>query len=205
MLTKEAFNALLKTLEEPPEHVKFIFCTTDPERIPVTVLSRCQRFDFSPVETDAIVQRLQHIVEAEDAEADTEALQLLARRAAGSMRDSQSLLEQLLSYTSDRITVDSVHQMLGTAGSTQLHGITAALARHDGAAALAELDRAIGEGVDAGQLAEQLLGCLRDLLALSVGGQQGAATALLGERSGHLGGNRPLLGHAQSARGGSDP
>lgn len=170
MLTKEAFNALLKTLEEPPEHVKFIFCTTDPEKIPITVLSRCQRFDFSPVGAEEIVTRLQHIVESEGAEADEEALRLLARKAAGSVRDSQSLLEQLLSFTSDRITVEAVHSMLGTAGTSRLYGVIRALAAHDAAEALRELDRAVGEGVDAGQLTEQLLGCLRDLMALSVGG-----------------------------------
>ena len=128
MLTKEAFNALLKTLEEPPEHVKFIFCTTDPEKIPITVLSRCQRFDFSPVSADEIVTRLQTIVESEGSSADPEALRLLARKAAGSVRDSQSLLEQLLSFTSDKITVEAVHDMLGTAGTAQLYGVIAALA-----------------------------------------------------------------------------
>src|SRR6266853_2547582 len=89
MLTKEAFNALLKTLEEPPEHVKFVFCTTEPEKIPITILSRCQRFDFAGVQTGQIVQRLRHIIESEGVEAEHEALEILARRAAGSMRDSQ--------------------------------------------------------------------------------------------------------------------
>ncbi|MCL4161524.1 UNVERIFIED_CONTAM: hypothetical protein GTU68_050037, partial [Idotea baltica] len=97
MLTKEAFNALLKTLEEPPTHVKFIFCTTDPEKIPITVLSRCQRFDFSPVQTNEIADRLRLIASNEGVEIDDAAILLLARRANGSMRDSQSLLEQMLS------------------------------------------------------------------------------------------------------------
>ena len=161
MLSKSSFNALLKTLEEPPEHVKFIFCTTDPEKIPITVLSRCQRFDFSPVGADEIVARLRHIVDTEGAEADDEALRLLARKAAGSVRDSQSLLEQLLSFTSDRITPDAVHSMLGTAGAARLYGVIGCLAKHDAAGALRELDSAFGDGVDAGQLTEQLLGCLR--------------------------------------------
>src|SRR5437660_12634249 len=100
MLTTPAFNALLKTLEEPPEHVKFIFCTTEPEKIPITILSRCQRFDFAPIETRSIVDRLQQICASEGVEADPEALAILARRAAGSMRDSQSLLEQLLAFGS---------------------------------------------------------------------------------------------------------
>src|SRR6185436_14390277 len=91
MLTQQAFNALLKTLEEPPEHVKFIFCTTDPEKIPITVLSRCQRFDFPPVNVESIVDRLNFIVQNEGATADADALRLLARRANGSLRDSQSL------------------------------------------------------------------------------------------------------------------
>ena len=92
MLTREAFNALLKTLEEPPEHVKFIFCTTEPTKIPITILSRCQRFDFAGILTRSISERLRQIVAAEGVEADPDALEVLARRAAGSMRDSQSLL-----------------------------------------------------------------------------------------------------------------
>src|SRR5262245_5935906 len=87
MLTTPAFNALLKTLEEPPEHVKFIFCTTEADKIPITVLSRCQRFDFAPIETKSILGRLKQIAASEGVEADDEALSILARRAAGSMRD----------------------------------------------------------------------------------------------------------------------
>jgi DNA polymerase-3 subunit gamma/tau len=89
MLTTPAFNALLKTLEEPPEHVKFIFCTTEAEKIPITVLSRCQRFDFAPMEMSSIIGRLEHICRNEGIEAEPEALHIIARRAAGSMRDSQ--------------------------------------------------------------------------------------------------------------------
>ncbi|HRX83140.1 MAG TPA: DNA polymerase III subunit gamma/tau, partial [Pirellulaceae bacterium] len=169
MLTTQAFNALLKTLEEPPEHVKFFFCTTDPEKIPITVLSRCQRFDFAPVETNSILERLQFIVESEGLEADTEALQLLARRAAGSMRDSQSLLEQLLSFCTGRITVDDVHSMLGTAQSGRLSELSARLGERDASGALAAVDRAVSEGVDVGQLTEQLLGYFRDMMAALVG------------------------------------
>ncbi|MFT7638911.1 MAG: DNA polymerase-3 subunit gamma/tau [Pirellulaceae bacterium] len=169
MLTSQAFNALLKTLEEPPEHVKFIFCTTDPEKIPITVLSRCQRFDFSPVESNSIMGRLQYIVEQEGVEADSEALHLLARRAAGSMRDSQSLLEQLLSYCGQKITVDDVHAMLGTAKGGSLGELAQVLANRDAAGAIAKLDEAVTEGVDVGQLAEQLLGYFRDMMAAVVG------------------------------------
>lgn len=170
MLTPQAFNALLKTLEEPPGHVKFIFCTTDPEKMPITVLSRCQRFDFPPVQTDQILGRLKFICENEGTQADDAALALIARRAAGSMRDSQSLLEQLLSFGGNRIRVEDVHAMLGTADETRLASFATRLIERDAAGALLELDHAAEQGVDVGQLAEQLLGYLRDMMAISVGG-----------------------------------
>ncbi len=169
MLTREAFNALLKTLEEPPEHVKFIFCTTEPTKIPITILSRCQRFDFAGISRDAIGARLQQIVAAEGVEADPDALDLLARRAAGSMRDSQSLLEQLLAFASDRITVDTVHAMLGTAGEDQIVRLVGYLANRDAAAALSEMGAAVDGGVDAALLLEQLLGVFRDVMASAAG------------------------------------
>jgi DNA polymerase III subunit gamma/tau len=169
MLTTPAFNALLKTLEEPPEHVKFIFCTTEADKIPITVLSRCQRFDFAPIEMRSIVERLQHICQTEGIEAEPEALQIIARRAAGSMRDSQSLLEQLLSFGGQKITVDDVHSLLGTAHSARLASLADCIARRDAAQALQEVEAAITEGVDVGALAEQLLGYFRDCLAALVG------------------------------------
>jgi DNA polymerase-3 subunit gamma/tau len=170
MLTTQAFNALLKTLEEPPGHVKFIFCTTDPEKIPITVLSRCQRFDFPPVQADQILERLKFICQHEGTEANEDALRLIARRAAGSMRDSQSLLEQLLSFGGHRITVDDVNAMLGTADENRLASFAQCMIQRNAAGALQELDAALSEGVDPGQLAEQLLGYLRDMMALSIGG-----------------------------------
>lgn len=169
MLTNQAFNALLKTLEEPPEHVKFIFCTTEADKIPITVLSRCQRFDFAPIEMKSIVERLQHICETEKVAADLEALQVVARRAAGSMRDSQSLLEQLLSFGGERITVADVHALLGTAHSSRLAELADCIARRDAAAALQQVEVAVSEGVDLGALTEQLLGYFRDCLAALVG------------------------------------
>jgi len=169
MLTTQAFNALLKTLEEPPEHVKFIFCTTEADKIPITVLSRCQRFDFAPLQSQAIVERLAHICEQEGVQAELPALQILARRANGSMRDSQSLLEQLLSFSGKVLTAADVHRLLGTAQAGRLSAIASALANHDAATALTLLDAAIREGVDAGQLAEQLLGYLRDAMAAHLG------------------------------------
>ena len=170
MLTNQAFNALLKTLEEPPEHVKFIFCTTDPDKLPITVLSRCQRFDFVPVKFEAIQQRLKEISKAEGYEAEDEALALLARKAAGSMRDSQSLLEQVMSFSTERITADQVHALLGTADEGRLLELVEALQARSPLVALAVVDEATRGGSDPGQLAEQLLNYLRDLMAVGIGG-----------------------------------
>lgn len=169
MLSKGAFNALLKTLEEPPDHVKFIFCTTDPDKIPVTVRSRCQRFDFPPIRTPDIRDRLRHIVDQEEIEADEAALELLARRAGGSMRDSQSLLEQLLSFAGNRIELADVHQLLGTADNRLVMELAAAIAAGHAQTGLALVHQASEAGVDAGQLAGQLLGLFRDLMALHAG------------------------------------
>ena len=167
-LTRDAFNALLKTLEEPPEHVKFIFCTTEPSKIPITVLSRCQRFDFAGIETVAIRARLAEIAEAEGTEITDDALELLARRAAGSMRDGQSLLEQLLALTEAPIHTEAVHRMLGTAESTRLLELASHVANADPASVLGTLDSAVDEGVDEGQLIDQLMGIFRDcMVALS--------------------------------------
>ena len=170
MLTNQAFNALLKTLEEPPEHVKFIFCTTDPDKLPITVLSRCQRFDFVPVKFEAIQQRLKEISLAEGYEAEDEALALLARKAAGSMRDSQSLLEQVMSFSTERITADQVHALLGTADEGRLIDMVEALRNRSPLDALAVVDQATRGGADPGQLAEQLLNYLRDVMTAGIGG-----------------------------------
>src|SRR3954447_26530473 len=127
MLTKEAFNALLKTLEEPPEHVKFIFATTEPQKIPITILSRCQRFDFAGIRAASIQERLDQIAAAEGVSLDREASQILASRAAGSMRDSQSLLEQLLAVGGKKITAADVNQLLGIAPAERLSGLARSL------------------------------------------------------------------------------
>lgn len=169
MLTMQAFNALLKTLEEPPAHVKFIFCTTDPQKIPITVLSRCQRFDFSPVQTDEIANRLREIATSEEVTVDEDVLALLARRANGSMRDSQSLLEQLFSFCGTNISIDEVHQLLGTADMGRIGDIATAMANCDPTETLNLIHKGITEGVDAGQVADQLLGYFRDMMTVRVG------------------------------------
>lgn len=169
MLTQAAFNALLKTLEEPPEHVKFIFCTTDPQKIPITVLSRCQRFDFAPVKSDEITKSLREIAKDEGVNADDAALALLARRANGSMRDSQSLLEQLLSFCGEHISTQDVNQLLGTADIGMIAAIAEQIIQSDGSQAIVAISAALNQGVDSGQLAQQLLGYFRDLMAVKVG------------------------------------
>jgi DNA polymerase-3 subunit gamma/tau len=169
MLTREAFNALLKTLEEPPEHVKFIFCTTEASKIPITILSRCQRFDFAGIRTTSIAERLLQIVAAEGVTAEPAALELLARRANGSMRDSQSLLEQLLSFGEQHLTVADVNALLGTAGDARLVKLLECIVDRRAGETLVEIDAALAEGVDVGQLLEQLLGFLRDCMAAAVG------------------------------------
>ena len=169
MLTREAFNALLKTLEEPPAHVKFIFCTTEPTKVPVTILSRCQRFDFAGIRWESIAECLRKIVDAEGVAAEPEALQLLARRAAGSMRDGQSLLEQLLAFAEQRITVADVHAMLGSAGEERLARLVGHLVAREPGKALEELDTAVDEGVDVSQLLEQLFGYFRDCMVALAG------------------------------------
>ena len=168
MLTPQAFNALLKTLEEPPEHVKFVFCTTEPEKIPVTILSRCQRFDFAGIQPRSIAERLEQIVRAEGGTAEPEALAFLAQRAAGSMRDAQSLLEQVLA-SETQITLAGIQRLLGVAAQGRVCRLAAALAARDPRTALEELDAALGEGADAGQLLEQLVGYFRDAMVTAAG------------------------------------
>ena len=172
MLTREAFNALLKTLEEPPPHVKFVLCTTEPEKLPITILSRCQRFDFQSVDTVAIAQRLAQIVESEGLIVAPAALELIARRAAGSMRDSQSLLEQLFGIAAGdkkNIEVEDVHAIIGTGKDEKVGELAQALINRDSPAALSALHECLTQGADAGGVLEQLLTALRNCLVASVG------------------------------------
>jgi DNA polymerase III subunit gamma/tau len=176
MLTREAFNALLKTLEEPPGHVKFVLCTTEPEKLPITILSRCQRFDFTTVDTPAIARRLAQIVEAEGIEVAPEALTLIARRAAGSMRDSQSLLEQLLGSAAGTIGVDEVHALIGTGREERVGALVAAIAAREPARALAALASSLETGADPGGVLDQVIAALRDALLASVGCEEAMLT-----------------------------
>jgi len=172
MLTPAAFNALLKTLEEPPAHVKFIFATTEVQKIPVTILSRCQRFDFAGISTARIVQRLREVVAGENMEADNDALELVARRAGGSMRDAQSLLDQLLSFGGDRLTSEQIHHMLGTAHDDRILALASAVVERDAKRALELLGQAAGEGLQLGEFLDQMLDYWRDLMVIKCAGAE---------------------------------
>lgn len=169
MLTKEAFNALLKTLEEPPQGVKFIFCTTEPNKLPDTILSRCQRFDFGTVNIESIGERLRQIATTEGFQVDDEAIELVSRRANGSMRDSQSLFDQVLAFGHQHVTVADVHRLLGTASDDRVIELVQALIDRHAARALEALDQAILDGVQLDALTDQLISYLRDLMVTAAG------------------------------------
>ncbi len=166
MLTREAFNALLKTLEEPPPNVKFVFCTTEPEKVPDTILSRCQRFDFSTIEDQSIGQRLQEFGQAEGFDVADEAVELIARRARGSMRDSQSLFDQLLAFSDGTVTADDVHRMLGTASDELLIQIFDGATQQRPGEVLNLLEQALASGVQPGEILDQCVGYVRDMMVL---------------------------------------
>lgn len=172
MLTKEAFNALLKTLEEPPANVKFIFCTTEPNKVPDTILSRCQRYDFGTIATSSIKGRLAEIARAEGKTVDDAALEIVARRAAGSMRDSQSLFDQLLAFGEDQIRAVDVHRLLGTAPDERLTGIMRAVISHQQADVLRQLHLILEEGVQVAEFTDQLMNYTRDLLIVAAGANE---------------------------------
>ncbi|RME48840.1 MAG: DNA polymerase III subunit gamma/tau, partial [Caldilineae bacterium] len=166
MLSKSAFNALLKTLEEPPEHVIFVLATTEPEKIPATILSRCQRFDFRRIRVDDIVGRLRFIVEQEGLQAEDAALTYIARQASGSMRDAISLLDQLTAYGQETITLQLVHSVLGVADDAAVKTLIDHLLAGDVSGGLEHLNRIIGDGADPRQLTLKVLEYLRGMLLL---------------------------------------
>ncbi|HET6283344.1 MAG TPA: DNA polymerase III subunit gamma/tau, partial [Polyangia bacterium] len=164
MLSTSAFNALLKTLEEPPPHVIFIFATTEAHKIPTTILSRCQRYDFKLIPTDRLTAHLESILETESIAADPEAIRLIARQAAGSVRDSLSLLDQVIAYVGDgKLSRDIVAEVLGIADRRMLVELGSAVLDRDPGTTLRVLARAADRGIDLGQLARAYLAFLRDL------------------------------------------
>lgn len=169
MLSKSAFNALLKTLEEPPEHVIFVLATTEPEKIPATITSRCQRFDFKRIKLADITQRLAYIVSEEGLQAEPEALTYIARQGSGSMRDAISLLDQLTAYGSDTITLDLVRTVLGAVASQSVMELIDALLEQDVAAGLDIINRLVDDGIDPRQFAHEIVEYLRSLMLIKLG------------------------------------
>jgi len=166
MLSKPAFNSMLKTLEEPPEHVKFILATTDPQKIPVTVLSRCLQFNLKPMTPVQVTQRLSHVLGEEGIAADAAALKLLSRAANGSMRDALSLTDQAIAHGSGKLEAAAVEAMLGTVGQEYLFDILDALSRQDADALLAQ-PRLLAERGLSLSAALQDLGSLLTQIALA--------------------------------------
>ncbi|CFB68816.1 DNA polymerase III subunit gamma/tau [Yersinia enterocolitica] len=148
MLSRHSFNALLKTLEEPPAHVKFLLATTDPQKLPVTILSRCLQFHLKVIDVEVIRAQLEKILLAEQISSDARALQLLARAADGSMRDALSLADQAIAMGDGHVTTATVSQMLGTLDDEQPLAIIEALVSADGARVMAQLEQAASRGVD---------------------------------------------------------
>ena len=148
MFSRHSFNALLKTLEEPPPHVKFLLATTDPQRLPVTVVSRCLQFGLRRLAVEEIAAELARIAKAEEIEADPPALGVLARATDGSMRDALSLLDQAAAYGAGRVAASDVRDLLGTVGRARLFALFEALVSRDAAAMIEALDRLAGEAAD---------------------------------------------------------
>jgi len=164
MLTTEAFNALLKTLEEPPQHVIFVLCTTEPHRVLPTILSRCIRFDFRPVPVNAIRKRLKEVAKAERLEVEEAAIDAIARAADGSVRDALSILEQLVAYSDGAITADLVREALGATDIGSIVEFADAMLDGDVRAALSVVARAFDSGRDPAQFLRDLASYLRDVL-----------------------------------------
>ncbi len=184
MLSVAAFNALLKTLEEPPEHVVFILCTTDPHKVPDTIQSRCQRFDFHRLSIDEIVSYLQRICEGEGFEYEPEALELLAAKSAGGMRDATTMLEQVAVYTQGKITAEAAASQLGQMDTTALFEISGHLAARDSAASFAWLADLCARGMDLSQFARDLATHLRNLYVTALtGGDDGIVPCTAAEVS----------------------
>ena len=170
MLTNAAFNALLKTLEEPPEHILFILCTTDPQKVPDTIQSRCQRFDFHRISNEAIVSRLGAICVEEGVDFEGEALDLIAYRADGGMRNALTSLEQLIAFGGGHVTLEGAQNLLGSLDETDLSEIVLAIGKRDAAACFNWVARYVETGADLAQFVSDLSEYVRNMYLLSMAG-----------------------------------
>ncbi len=182
MLSISAFNALLKIIEEPPEHLLFILATTELHKVPATILSRCQRFSFRRISQEDIAARLQYVAYQENIDLDDSAARILARLADGGMRDGLSLLDQCASATTGELTAERVYACLGIAGERKCGELLGYIANHDSKSALELFNQLYTEGKDLGALLDELACLTRDLLVLKTAGN-GAITMLSGVAS----------------------
>lgn len=173
MLSNAAFNALLKTLEEPPPHVIFVLATTEPNKVPATITSRCQRFDFRRATLQELVKQLSEIARKENLEIEPSAINLIARQATGSFRDATSLLDQLMAFSDGGVTLAQVQALLGAASLETIRDIVSSMANNELAAGVSIIGQAVDGGADPRQLAREVVDYLRGLL-LSRAGTTGA-------------------------------
>lgn len=164
MLSTSAFNALLKTLEEPPANVVFILATTDPHKIPATIISRTQRFDFKRITSGAILERMEYILKQKQFEYDEQALNVIARAAEGGMRDALSILDQVLSFGDNKVTLDNALLVTGSVTRENLIKYLSQVQNHETVAGLQTIHAILDEGKDSKRLLEDLINCCRDLL-----------------------------------------
>lgn len=164
MLSTGAFNALLKTLEEPPAHVIFILATTEPHKIPLTIISRCQRFDFKRISREAMIKRMKEIVDSIQVTVEDEAIDMIARAAEGGMRDALSLLDQAISYADDVVTVSDVRSIIGAVSQKLIYDVALAIENGDVAKGLTAVDTVIKEGKDPNRFLDDLIYFYRDIL-----------------------------------------
>jgi len=171
MLSTAAFNALLKTLEEPPSHAKFVLATTEEHKVPMTIKSRCQQFNFRLLTLQEIIGRLRWLADTEGLQIEDGVYSLVAQHGAGSLRDSESLLDQLVGAPDELITVAKAQAVLGTAANESVASLTEAILTADGVEGLSVIHEALSTGTDARQYCRQMVSYLRDLLLLQTTGE----------------------------------
>jgi DNA polymerase-3 subunit gamma/tau len=181
MLSTGAFNALLKILEEPPEHVKFIFATTEPNKVLATIQSRCQRFDFSNISGGDIGGQLKKILKAEKIEYDEELVVHVSRLASGSMRDGLSLLDQLISTGAERLTVNLLEEFLGLANREKICELLEKVGDNDAGGVLEDIDGLLSSGQTCTQIGDSVIDCMRDLLVIKSTNEQSGLLILTDE------------------------
>jgi DNA polymerase-3 subunit gamma/tau len=200
MVTTQGFNAMLKVLEEPPEHVRFVFCTTEPHKVIEAIRSRCQRHDFRRIRTAALVEDFARICDAEGVDIEPAALELIARAADGSHRDGLSRLDQVLTYAGPKVTLADVAQVLGALPAELRFDLAEALATHRVADVLACVERVVDAGHDLQQFAREALEHLRDLYVLRVAPESTTLVDVTAETRGRLGAQAERFGPGELGR-----